>query len=88
MPALDCGNCEIDDRQLEEWRANGGQMPRKVCQVDHRPTCKTEECNERHDFRTSGYCDKCYTKHRKKRNGKPRLNPLDVLKIPGQWVIK
>jgi hypothetical protein len=64
-------------------------MPPKTCQVDHRPICKTEGCDIRHEFRTSGLCDKCFDEKRKQRKSKkPRLNPLDVLKVPGQWVIK
>ena len=90
MPALDCVDCEHDEAEIARWRVQGGRMPRKTCLIDHRPICKVEGCNNRHEYRVSGYCDPCYAEYRKtkKTSNKPRLNPLDVLKVPGQWVIK
>lgn len=80
MPGFDakCAWCIADRKAITTWRLKGGEMPKKLCVVEHRSMCK--KCSEPNE-KASGLCDSCYAKH-----GKPktkRFNPLDLVRGGG-----
>jgi len=69
-----CLACELDERDVKEWRKNGGEMPQKRCTEDHRPKCKS--CGNPTEPRKSGVCDQCWgellSKEREERKARRR----------------
>lgn len=56
--ATGCPDCAADERALDEWRAEGGPMPKLSCAREHGVPCR--DCSVTLTRNPSRRCDECF----------------------------